>query len=283
MARSLLSALREALTRWRLVVIWIVMTLVPTGIACLPFGRLLASRLDQSTQSIAWAEGQDLGFMVDLYHSIHAEIPLLVANLQFSAAVTLLLLPFLTGMVVGAARAGRAQGYVALIQSGIAEYGRMLRMLIWSAFPLGLTVWTARALNSWVARHGESAVLETEVNQERIFALVLVAILFVLVHASLEAGRAQFALGSRSAIGAWMRGVRLLVRRPLAAIGAYVIITAAGLGLIGLVGLARIHLSDAAFPGFVAGVVITQVIAAIAVLMRAVRLNAYVELGRSAV
>ena len=38
-------------------------------------------------------------------------------------------------MVVASGRAGRALGFGHLLQSGLIEYGRMFRLMLWSLLP----------------------------------------------------------------------------------------------------------------------------------------------------
>jgi hypothetical protein len=129
----------------------------------------------------------------------------------------------------------------------------------------------------------EKAILEYQVSLEQNLALLVLAVLFVCAHVSVEAGRAQFALEAhrRSAIRAWWRGVRLVWAKPLAAIGTYLLISLVGLAVIAVLGLLRINLPHAAFPGFVVALVLTELIAIATVWMRIARLLVLIQIGRS--
>jgi len=77
------------------------------------------------------------------------------------------------------------------------------------------------------------------------------------------AGRGQFALDlrRRSAVKAWWRGVRLVFTRPVATLESYFLITAVGLILAALLGIARINSPHATFAGFLVSLALTELIA----------------------
>ncbi len=125
-------------------------------------------------------------------------------------------------MVVASARETRAQGFVALIQGGVREYGRMLRTLLWSAVPLGI----AGAIGVWalhfVHKRAEAAILESQVSREHLLAVILLSALLIAAHVTVEAGRAQFALDihRRSASQGLVEGIAVGIRPPVAALGS---------------------------------------------------------------
>ena len=71
-------------------------------------------------------------------------------------------------------------------------------------------------------------------------------LLFVLAHASLEAGRGWLAADGRlrSALKAWWRGLKLLARRPFAVLSVYLGTTLLGLALAALLLLLRPYLGE---------------------------------------
>ena len=118
----------------------------------------------------------------------------------------------------------------------------------------------------------------------RLLAILVLLLLLALAHATLDAGRAALALDRRrrSALGAWWDGCKLLLRRPLATLGAYLAITLAALALAALLSLARIHLPPVGAAGFIGAFLLTQLIVMVLAWMRTARLFAMVELARSA-
>src|SRR5205823_14955166 len=89
----------------------------------------------------------------------------------------------------------------------------------------------------------ETAILETDAVHASHVALAVSAVLLLLAHATIDSGRAL--LGNdrrrRSAWLAWWHGCKLLVRRPLAMLGTYLVVTAIGLAMASLIALARMH------------------------------------------
>lgn len=277
----------RAILRWRIFIIWIAITLIPTAVLSVPLGHLLSAQLDRSAYAIAWAHTLNIPVLGDLLASVSDTVPVLKGAFAISLLLTILFWPLLTGMVVASAKANRTLGFVALIQGGVNEYGRMLRMLIWSIVPLGIAAAIGGAALKFVNHRAEAAILQSQVSREHLFAGILLAVLLVVAHATVEAGRAQFAIDAsrRSAIRAWWRGLRLVFARPVAALGTYVVITLVGLVLIALVliallGIARINLPHAAFSGFLVALLVTQLIAVAAIWMRVARLLVLIQLSR---
>ena len=141
------------------------------------------------------------------------------------------LAPLLAGATIAAARTRETLGFGGLLRGGIGEYGPMLRMLIWSVIPLGVAVLAAVGIMGANEAAHENAVLASELETGRTIALAVGGVLWVLAHASLEAGRGWLAADGRlrSAIKAWWRGLKLLLRRPFAVLAVYLLTTVAGL------------------------------------------------------
>ncbi|UUZ50047.1 hypothetical protein LP420_08415 [Massilia sp. B-10] len=119
--------------------------------------------------------------------------------------VTLLLAPFLSAMAAMAARAPGTPGWRELVADGLADYPRMLRMLVWSVVPLGLAAALGSAAIDAASEHGLSAITAADASLWSTLAMVLTGVLLALAQASLDAGRAQLAIERRrsSAVKAW--------------------------------------------------------------------------------
>jgi len=273
----------SSLRYWRIVIVWIGITLIPTAVVSVPAGRLLSAQLDHSVHASAWAQKLDVSVVGDLILNVRESAPVLEGALLISLLLTSVFWPLLTGMVVASAREARAQGFVVLIQGGVREYGRMLRTLLWSAVPLGI----AGAIGVWalhfVHKRAEAAILESQVAREHLLAVILLSALLIAAHATVEAGRAQFALDihRRSAVKAWWRGLRLVCAHPVAALGSYILITAIGLILVALLAIARINSPHATFSGTLVSLALTELIAAAAIWMRIARLLALIQIARA--
>jgi hypothetical protein len=129
----------------------------------------------------------------------------------------------------------------------------------------------------------ETAVLESDADRASHLALLATAVVFVLVHATIDAGRALLAneRRRRSAIVAWWGGVRLMLRRPLTLLGVYVVVTGVGLGLAALLALARLHVPALGTGGTVGAVLLTQLVVLVLGWMRSARLFAMMALVRA--
>ena len=282
-ARAIAGAARAALA-WRLLLAWSVLLLLPTIVAALPMWSFLGAALDHSPHAARLAQALDLMTVTDLAEGARRQGTALTLALMASIAITLLLSPLLSGMAITAARAPGAAPLGQLLAGGLRAYPRMGRMLVWGALLLGLALMLGDAGSGAAARFGEQAVLAADADRASVLATLLLALLLMLVQASLDAGRAQLALDSRrsSAIKAWWLGCRLLARRPLACGGAYLAIGATGLLLAGALALVRIRLVGADASGFAAAFALTQLVALVLAWMRCARLFAFVALARTA-
>lgn len=279
----LATAARSAL-QWRLLLLWAVLLLLPTLAATLPVWQMLGASLDYSPHAAALARALDLSVLADL-QQVYKRYDTAVSNGALVALVlTLLLSPLLSGITIAAARAPAPTrlGFGGLLAGGMREYGRLLRMLAWSAVPLSL----AFALGSIVAaplrRLGENAILESTAANAGLAATLVIGLFLLLAHATVDAGRAVLAADRRktSAIRAWGQGVTLVVRQPVATLGAYVTITLVGLVLAALVALVRIRVAPIEGLSFWAALGLTQVAVMAVAWMRSARLFALIALVR---
>jgi len=197
--------------------------------------------------------------------------------------VALSLYPLLTGMMLSVANGARASRAAELVQNGVAWYGRALRSWLVSAIPWGVAGgFTALAFK--VARGSiDRAVLESQANWATRSATLVAVLLFVLAHATVEAGRAELAADERrrSAFRAWIAGLRHIVERPLALLGFYLGVTLASLLVASVLALLRIRVVGSSAPTFWLGVVLTQLAVAAIGWGKASRIMALTALARS--
>jgi hypothetical protein len=284
--KSTLAALPRAARfalQWRLLLLWAGCLLVPTLILALPMWQMLGANLDHSVHSATLAQQLDMTAIADLMASRgSAALP----NAGIAAlAVTLLLSPLLSGMVVSAARAPGPLGFRGLAGGALHEYPRMLRMLMWAVVPLALAAAAGSLALDLAQKYAATAILESDAQLATMSAVLVLGLLLVLADATLDAGRAALALDRRrrSAIAAWWDGCKLLARRPLATVGVYLAISAAGLLFAAPLAMARIKLAHIGVSagGFIAVLALTQLIVLALAWMRGARLFALVELARS--
>src|SRR5262249_23751224 len=131
-------------------------------------------------------------------------------------------------------------------------------------------------------KHAEKALTQTSAESGSTWAMVLTLVVFVLVHATVEAARAQYLADERLRSGwrAWARGVRQLVRQPVAVLTLYVGPSLVGLVVAAALLLVRVRISAASFVGFLVGFVLVQLAVAAVGWGRASRLFALSALAR---
>lgn len=263
MRRALGMALDGAL-QWRLWLLWIATTLGCALIGSLPLWAWLAAQLNHSVHVADIATGDAPMLLFDALMARDAPLPLLIQNVWIGGALMLLLSPWLAGAAVAAARAPERLGFGGLVRGGIAEYGPMLRMLLWSAIPIGVALLVATMFLGANERANENAVVAAEASTGRTIGMVLGCVLLLLAHAGIEAGRGWLAADPRlrSALKAWWRGMGLMRRRPVAVLGVYLVPTLLGLGGAALLLMLRPHVGGASLPGFMLALLLTCAITA---------------------
>jgi hypothetical protein len=281
--RPLANAMRAAL-QWRLMLWWALLLLLPTLAASLPVWSMLGANLDHSVHAAQLAERLDMLAIADLAGSVRERfMPAIGGGGMVAVALTLLLSPLLAGMSIHAARAAKRPGFIDLLAGGAQEYARMFRMMVWSVIPLALAGILAGAAFKIAGKTAESAILESDAEQASRLALIAAVVVFALVHATIDAGRALLAneRRRRSAIVAWWGGVRLMLRRPLTLLGVYVVVTGLGLLLAALLALARLHVPALGAGGTIGAVLLTQLVVLVLGWMRSARLFAMMALVRA--
>jgi hypothetical protein len=281
--RPLAGAMRAAM-QWRLMLWWAVLLLLPTLAASLPVWQMLGANLDHSTHAAALAQRLDMLAIADLATNARERfLPAIGGGGMVALALTLLLSPLLAGMTIHAARAPKRPGFIDLLAGGAQEYARMFRMLVWSVVPLAIAGIVAGIAFKMAGKTIETAVLESDADHASHVAMLASVVVFALVHATIDAGRALLAneRRRRSAIVAWWGGVKLMVRRPLSLLGVYVAVTGIGLLLAGLLVLARLHVPALGAGGTAGAFLLTQFAVLVLGWMRSARLFAMMALVRA--
>ncbi len=251
--RTALSHALLGAMQWRLWLLWIVITGLCALIGALPVWKWLGGVLDHSLLGDAVGSGVAPELIIEALSGKDAPLAVLGAGIQFATVLMLLVSPLLAGATVAAARSRQTLGFGDLLRGGISEYGPMLRMLIWSIFPLGIAVVAAVIIMGVNETTHADAILASELDTGRRAGLIVGGTLWVLAHASLEAGRGWLAADARlrSALKAWWRGLKLLLRRPFAVLSVYLVTTVAGLSLAVLMVGVRQHIDAFTGLGFV--------------------------------
>lgn len=271
-----------AALQWRLILLWTLLLLLPTLIAALPLMSALGAMLNHSVHADAWARQFDAMMFGDVVRGLSAGGGALRGAVFAGLVLTLLLSPLLDGMVVGSGRAGRPLGFGHLLQSGVVEYGRMFRLMLWSLVPYGVAAWAVKTGMDALQDKTESAVLESQAQASTHWMLALVVLCVVVAQVIVESGRAAFIadLGLRSATKAIWRGLWQLLRRPFSSLFAYLLVTAVGFGIAFALGVARAH-TTAVGSGLLFGFLLTQLAVAAMAWTRTARLFSLAEVARS--
>lgn len=279
---ALLGAPLAAL-QWRLLLLWLVFLLLPTAVVALPLWRALAGLLDRSVHAVAWAQHLDGLMLSDVMSAMADQGAWLSGTGLLALALTLLLGPLLAGMTVAAGRVGRVLGLGQLLQSGVIEYGRMFRLMLWSLLPYAIAFGGAALAFTAAHKQADTAVLESRADLYQHLAIGVLAVLFVLAHALVESARAAFIAdaGLRSATRALGRGVMQLLRRPLSTLLAYLVVGLIGYGLAIVCGVWRIHTPALGLSGFLMALLASELAVLAIGWTRVARLFALAEVSRS--
>lgn len=275
------QSVRRAL-QWRLPVLYGAALLLPLAILVAPAWIVLDGQLSYSVHAAALAQRLDLASVTDLLAAARHDA--LAAQLAVGAALacTALLSPLLAGATVTAARSAGPTPLpmAALLAGGMAEYPRMLRMLLWSGLVMGAALWLGGVLRGLASPN--ETLLPGDGDAAQYAANAATALLAWAALATADAGRAVLAADRRrtSAVRAWWHGIALLRRQPVAAAGSYVALGALGFGVAALLGLGRLHFPVGNLAGDVAAFVLAQAIAVLLAWFRAARLFALVSAAR---
>lgn len=277
---ALIAGLGNAL-QWRLLLWWLLALWLPTLLVAAPLWSGLQGQWGDSPQAAAIAAGKDMPLLADGIAGIMDSLGGITIATLFATALTLLLSPWLAGMVVASIRAGRRLGMGELLHGGLNEYGRMFRMLLWSIIPLGTAIGLGMAVLHLAGKNADSAILASEAENTRRIALIVLALLFVFAHMTIEAGRGWLGAdtGLRSALRAWWRGTRLVLRRPLASLIVYLGTSLVAYALAALLGIWRLNTSGAGIGGFLLALLLAQLVFVALAWGRIARLYGFADLA----
>ncbi|WP_017462458.1 hypothetical protein [Dyella ginsengisoli] len=280
-----LAAAPFAAMQWRLLLLWVVLLLLPTAAVALPLWKALGDLLDHSVRVPEWAQSFHAMMFGDVMAQFSRHGGWLGGAALAGLVLTAVLLPLLHGMVVAAGRAGRALGFGHLLQSGLIEYGRMFRLMLWSLLPYAVMLGLSALAMKTADRHAQADVLQSQADAAAHAAQWTVLVLFVLAQSIVESSRAAFVAdpGLRSATRAFGRGVMQLLRRPLSTLLSYLVISAIGLAIALALGVWRAHTPAIGLGGFLLALAISQVAVAVTGWMHAARVFALARVAGSLV
>lgn len=254
---NVFGAMRGAI-QWRLWLLWLLLTLLPTLVSAIPLSAALGAHFGHSPAAADIAAGRAPGLLLDgILERDFPLAPLGLASLS-SLALMLLLSPLLASMAAAAWRQPGAD-VRTLLREGADGYGPMLRMLLWSIVPMGVAVAVGSGLMAPFLAKAGSAVAPSEVKPATWILYGLVVPLVLIAHATVEAGRGHLAAHpqARGAVRAWIAGMRLLFKRPVAVLLVEILtLLAVLLPMLALVAL-RQSLDAATTGGFTLALLVT--------------------------
>jgi hypothetical protein len=261
---------------------WVVALWLPTVAAALPATLWLYLQAGHSPHAAATAASAT--FLADALDGMPDAGVVLGASTGFALLLALLLSPWLNGMILAQVRSGDRLRLGATLRAGLAEYPRMLRMLAWSLLLVGIAV----AIGSAAIVGIEALALRFAATDEGLVPTpagwFLPALLALLVHATIEAGRGQLGAdpGLRSVVVAWRRGLALLLQRPGATMLVYLGTSGLGIGLaLGFLRM-RALLDSGHWPGWLLAWACAQLAVAALAWGRSARLHGLADLAAGA-
>jgi len=277
---SRFSAAAGLALQWRLLLLWLAALALPVLLLSLPLLISLKGSLEFSLLGAHLLDPLDLPVLIELLmglgqrgYSPAAALPAVI--------VLFLLLPWLSGLVIAAARSPAPLGFGALLRGGLGEYGRMARLCLWALIPLGLAAGVAAGLLHISKEQALKFTLESDADHLGQAMLAISALVFLLAHATLDAARAQLAVEPqrRSVVRAWWRASKDLARRPSRLV-LYLMLTVAGLLLAAVLAWARIQVAPVSALSFVLALLLGQVLVLCLSWMRCARLFALIAAAR---
>ncbi len=279
------SALGDALAsalQWRVLLFWIIALTALAMFGAGPLSGALSKALDHHPDAVQIAQGENIAQFGNLAMSISGSGAAIGAGFKSAIAITLLLLPWFAGLASTAVQpATRAAGFSALFTGAFREYPRQLGLVLWSLLPLLVGFAVFGGASHLAQNHAEKATLESSADLAKTLALVAGGIAVLIAHASVEAGRAFFAVQTSAInpVKAWWRGVKLLLRRPLHTLGLYALASLPGLLVALVIALIRVRIAGVGAGAWLAAFVIVQLGIAALAWSRIARLKALTSLA----
>jgi hypothetical protein len=222
-------------SRWRVLALFAGLALPPSILATLPLWTFLSIQLDRSVAADGLSDGLDVPLAQELVRVLFDERGgyMIALGLVAALLVALLVGPWSAGAALAEGRAHQAMRVRGLLAAAGDLYGRLLRMVLVAALPLGLAGVAAAGMFAAADEATLRALTEAAGRAPARWAALGAAVLFFLAHLTVDAGRAHLAAQPtrRSAFLAWVAGVWLVLRRPVRAVVIGIAGTTLGLGL----------------------------------------------------
>jgi hypothetical protein len=267
----------------RLLLVWVLATLLPTAIATAPVWGVLRA-LDWSPRAGELARHLDVIVLGDIVYGLRYTAGPLITTSLMATMVAFAAAPWLTAMMLTAARRPRERLDLGALAHGATDgYEPMARLFVVSLLPRAAVAGLGYVVYHVVNARRDHALLESQADLATYGGVALLLVVVTLAHATFEAARAQVAAdaGLHSAWHAWRRGLVLLANRPLALLVLHALPTLASLLVAALILLVRLRVHGASIAPFWLAFALTQLAVAAIGWGRAARLFALTALAAS--
>lgn len=273
----------RAAMQWRVWLLLLVLSLLPTLLVALPLRGLLAADFDYAVPAATWARSFDGIALAELVQLLGDKGASLRLDFLLALALGALLSPWATGILLHAIRTEPRARLGELLRVGLTYYARLFRLLLWALLPLLLAIGVFAGLSAWADSVAETAILASTAEHMAWLALGVGGLLLLIAHALIETARAWLGteLARRGAGRALWRALRLCLRHPLAVLGRYLLPLLVLLMPLLLLVLLRAHLPALGWPALLAGFALTQLVVIAGVIARSWRLAMLASLVRA--
>ena len=285
-----LAVYRRAFARgaqWRYLALYVLGTMLPAVLVFMPTHRFFASLFDQSTRSRELVSSLDSSAFFEVLRQLGEPTGMgrgITSGLMGAILVSLVVSPALAGAAATLAHRDAPVRLRDLLGGAGSLYPRMLRMAITGLLPYGVALVLAAIILRLVGKANEHAILEASASRYSLLAWIVVLLLLWLAQSTVEVGRAVLVAEPerRSALKAWGRGLRLLVRRPGQVLGLCLATTVAALLVAALLTAVRLRLPVSGGVTIVLEFLVAQAAVASMGWGRASRLAGLVEVATAA-
>ena len=206
----------------------------------------------------------------------------LVPALVTSLVLGLVLSPLLAGAALVVATEDDAPRLGDLLAGAARSYPRLFRMQLAAFAPIAIAAVVANLAQTWASHAADHATEEAATHTYSRIAWVVTIVFILLAQLVIDAGRAKLAVepDRKSAVVALGAGIKLLVRKPVAALVVGVSANAVSLAAAAALLVVRQHLAQTSAGAVAAAFVLGQVAVAVIGWGHAVRLCGLVEVAQ---
>ena len=278
---QLLSRQMRRALDFRLVLFWLVASLIPTLLVALPLAGILRDVLDFSAYSDALAQRLNLDALSALGAAYQRSELAIQTNVTLAWVCTLLCAPMLTALAAALFMASDKSPWSRLWLTGLSDYGRWFWLHL-SAFLVyllgfGTAAIVAASAEIWV----EEYVNANSFAKVQIVSWLAAVLIALITHFFVEIARAEYILDTRLRFPprAFLRALsrRQLLRR----FSGYLIVCSAGTSLLLLLFVLRQRLGGASLAAMGLTLILAQCSVAAIAWMRTARLFVLAELAES--